>query len=440
MSSLFQDWDVVRMLAHPRLHRPPANPSELATDQWRRLSRLLRHAHAHVPVIREAFNRVGATPEDIRSLADFERLPVFTRRDLQQASLRDRTADNLDPDQLLDRSTSGSTGERLAVRRTWFEERLLNALRWRAWRHYGLGTTDRLAIIDFRRARDARDNPLLHRLAASLGFCQQRVFDALGDSRLLEAVVEFKPRGIAGMSSAIAILADQCAERGVELPLQFIATGGELLTESLRRRIQQLRVPIFDLYGSNELNLIAWQCPAGFDAYHVCGDSHRIEILGPDNKPAAPGESGEVVATSLLSYAMPFIRYRVGDMAVQGPASCQCGAPCSTLLSIRGRTIDRFPLGPDLWLHPWEILNAIRPNFAWIRQLQLAQTQRRRLVLRLVPLRPPTATELEQITTSANRAVGTRARISIELTETISPSPSGKAIPFVALAPLDHPE
>lgn len=50
----------------------------------------------------------------------------------------------------LDRSTSGSTGERTVVKRTWFEERLLNGFRWRALRACGHGIRDRLAGIEFR--------------------------------------------------------------------------------------------------------------------------------------------------------------------------------------------------------------------------------------------------------------------------------------------------
>jgi phenylacetate-coenzyme A ligase PaaK-like adenylate-forming protein len=46
-----------------------------------------------------------------------------------------------------------------------------------------------------------------------------------------------------------------------------------------------------------------------------------LEVLTGD-RPAEEGEEGELVATSLFSYAMPFIRYRMGDMVVRGPTPC----------------------------------------------------------------------------------------------------------------------
>lgn len=434
----FADFDPIRILAHPGIARAATHADDLEQHQWRHLKRLLLHAHAHVPFFRDAFARAGIDPGAMRSPGDFLELPTFSRRDCQDTPLAHRLDRRLDPARLLDRSTSGSTGERLAVKRTWFEERLLNTFRWRAWREYGLRHTDRLAILYFHRAQDPRDNQLLQRIAARLGLGRQRVFDAVGDPDMARAARDFQPHAIAGMTSAIALLADQWAKEGIHIPLRFVATGGELLTEPLRARISTLGAPILDLYGSNELNLLAWRCPAGADAYHVCDDAHQIEVLRPDNTPAKPGESGEIVATSLFSYAMPFIRYRIGDLAVRGPDRCPCGAPFSTLLSIQGRTIDRFPLGDDTWLHPWEIINAIRPHFGWIRQSQIVQSERRRLTLRIVPLRAPAAAEIDQLTSAAIAAVGKRARISIERTHHIAPSPSGKPIPFVSL-PLNPP-
>jgi len=438
MIGLFHGFDLGRLLAHPGFHRTPVSPNNLAQQQWRQLTRLLHHAQTHVPFYSESFARAGVDASSVQSPEDFRRIPIIGRRDCQQGDPARRIARNHDPHCLLDRSTSGSTGERLTVKRTWFEERLLNAFRWRAWREYGLRASDRLAILYFHRARDPRDNQFIQRLAARLGLGRQQVFDAVGDPGMARATLNFRPQAIAGMSSAIALLADQWAKEGIRIPLRFVATGGELLTEPLRARISTLGAPILDLYGANELNLLASRCPAGADTYHVCDDAHRIEVLRPDNTPAAPGESGEVVATSLFSYAMPFIRYRIGDQAVRGPDRCPCGAPFSTLLSIQGRTIDRFHLGNDTWLHPWEIINAIRPHFGWIRQSQIVQSERRQLTLRIVPLQAPAAAEIDLLTSAAIAAIGKRARISIELTRHIAPSPSGKPIPFVAL-PLTPP-
>src|SRR5262249_59961122 len=60
-------------------------PAEIEALQLRRLQRLLRHAYEHLPHWRESLREARIGPDDIRSLADLQRLPVTT-----QALLREK--------------------------------------------------------------------------------------------------------------------------------------------------------------------------------------------------------------------------------------------------------------------------------------------------------------------------------------------------------------
>jgi phenylacetate-CoA ligase len=77
---------------------------------------------------------------------------------------------------------------------------------------------------------------------------------------------------------------------------------------------------------------MAWECRHSGDL-HTCDDGVLVEVL-VDGRPAEPGERGEVVVTNLHAYAMPFIRYRIGDVATRA-APCRCGAPFATIGEIR---------------------------------------------------------------------------------------------------------
>ena len=112
------------------------------------------------------------------------------------------------------------------------------------------------------------------------------------------------------MTSGLASLADASVARGLTLSPRLVVTTGELLTEPLRARISVIGSPIRDLYGSNEFNLLAWECPAGQGTYHVCDDAVVLEVVGPDGRPVEVGQTGEVVVTGLHSFAMPFIPSR----------------------------------------------------------------------------------------------------------------------------------
>jgi len=54
------------------------------------------------------------------------------------------------------------------------------------------------------------------------------------------------------------------------------------------------------------------------------------------------GEEGKVVVTSLHNYSMPFIRYEIGDTAIQGGGTCSCGSMLPTLAKVTGRIVDHF--------------------------------------------------------------------------------------------------
>jgi phenylacetate-CoA ligase len=235
------------------------------------------------------------------------------------------------------------------------------------------------------------------------------------------------------MTSALAVLADTALARGLTLSPRLVVTTGELLTAPLRAGIAAIGSPIRDLYGSNEFNLLAWECPAGQGTYHVCDDAVVLEVLGPDGRSVEVGQAGEVVVTGLHSFAMPFIRYTIGDLAVRGPDRCPCGAPYSTLMAIHGRTIDMFRLAGGISLHPWTIHNAVRPWLGMVRQASLVQMADDRLEYLVVATEAMGAAEEASLAAAARAALPSGISFTLRRVDAIPAGPGGKARPFVAL-------
>ncbi len=81
---------------------------------------------------------------------------------------------------------------------------------------------------------------------------------------------------------------------------------------------------------------------------------HRIlaEVLNPDTgEPVVPGESGEMVITTLTRHAFPIVRFRSGDRVRLLESPCPCGRQ---LLSIEAGTVARYDdmmkiRGQNLW-------------------------------------------------------------------------------------------
>src|SRR5262245_41194346 len=131
--SVISALDVLSVLRQAARSRR-AMRDEIISTQNARLRRLIAHASANVPYYRNLFERHGVEPGQIRTIADLDRLPVTSRRDLQTAPPPALLASGVDPTRLIVHHTSGSTGEPLLVRRTWLEERMTSVFRMRALR------------------------------------------------------------------------------------------------------------------------------------------------------------------------------------------------------------------------------------------------------------------------------------------------------------------
>jgi len=114
--------------------------------------------------------------------------------------------------------------------------------------------------------------------------------------------------------------------------------GAELIDIPSRRFLEEIfRAQFYDQYASEELQMMAWQCPAKL-GYHIDSDSIIMQFIDEDGDEVAPGEKGEVVCTSLFNYAMPFIRYAVGDVGMTSEASdCTCGRIFPLMKIVEGR-------------------------------------------------------------------------------------------------------
>ena len=83
---------------------------------------------------------------------------------------------------------------------------------------------------------------------------------------------------------------------------------------------------VFSFYGHSENLVIAGECEVN-SAYHLFPEYGVAEVLREDGRPAAEGETGEIVGTTIDNFAMPLLRYRTEDQATVGPERCSCGRP-----------------------------------------------------------------------------------------------------------------
>ena len=414
-------------LRHAVLHGGMTQ-ERIIEGQNRQLRRLIAYACEHVPYYRTLFDGHGLNPDAIRTRTDLAAVPITHREHVQSLPIQDTLATGIEPAQLLAYTTSGSSGRPFTIRRTWNEERALAAFRMRAMREHGLRFTDREANI-----RNLDHNNRWHtqrvlRVFQAMGLFRKVWLDCrLPVEEIFDALQRYRPDVLIGLPHVLSRVAQIVLAGGrSQIHPRFVAVGGEVLTPLMRRQISEaFCARVFNQYGSFECNLIAWECRET-GQLHTCDDGVIVEVL-TNGKPAKPGENGEVVVTNLHAFAMPFIRYRLGDMATQGFERCPCGQPFATISNVQGRMVDYFQLPGGRWLHPYVIGDVLsREAGWWLRHYQVTQERTDRIVLRAVPAPMPPPQRVAELTAAVTSTLGPGIEFQVMLVPEIDVEPSGK--------------
>ncbi len=424
-----------------QLERTQWWPAErLLEHQLLQLTKLAQHAYDTVPFYRQRFDAAQFRPGDGLSLAAFRALPVLTRREVQDAGAA-LGSGRLPPEhgRPAESSTAGSTGEPVKVLGTdvtaVFWEAL--ALRDHLWHRRDL--SGKLAVI--RTAARGLGEPPQGSMLGDWGPPASEVF-ATGPCALLRVTTDIDVQArwlmqqepdylLSYPSNLAALITHMCAMGERPRSLRAVRTVSEAVAPELRTACrEEWGVPLQDVYSSFEFGYIALQCPAS-EQYHVMSETVLVEVLAADGRPCRPGEIGRMVVTSLHNYAMPLIRYALGDYAEVG-ATCPCGRRLPLLARIYGRERNMLTM-PD-GSQRWPSFPARRWSHTApvVRQLQLEQESAERIVVRIVADRELTAEEETGLIAALRQALGYPGEMKLQREEEIPRGAGGKYEQFVS--------
>jgi phenylacetate-CoA ligase len=321
--------------------------SDLIMHQARRVESLVRHARAHVPFYADRLKAVFDA-DDVVDLSRWQDVPALTTDEARAnaAAMTARAVPKFAGEVVQDQ-TSGTGGEPFHFYRSAAAMNADAANSLRIFIDHAFDTDGRFADL---RLDVAGKAPYPGgQLRSGWSFGQGRGDYAILDINTpvadqVEWLIRMQPAVLftwAMNARAIALLLEEAGER---LPLTTLATSAEVCTAGVRadcRRVFGLD-PV-DIFGVREIGVVAWHCHAG-PHYHIAAESAFIEVIGEDGKPAGPGETGRLVATSLYNFHMPFIRYVTGDYVTLAVGRCPCGRTLPALSAIRGRERNRLRL------------------------------------------------------------------------------------------------
>ncbi len=411
---------------------------ELNTLQLQQLEVLLAHACATVPHYRKSFAELGVERWKGLTLEQWRRLPIITREDIQTGG--DALVSTDIPahhGKVTTISTSGSTGRPIVAHRTEAVMLFWNAftLRDHYWNRRDLSA--KFAAI----RPEGGLEPGRGSGAANWGSATAHLFDT-GPSVMLSVRTDIEtqarwlmdeaPAYLLSLPSNLLALAQHFEQLGVGLEsLKEVRSYGEQLGPEVRQACRMAwGVEVKDMYSAQEVGYMALQCPEG-DHYHVQSEGILLEVLDGDGNPCTPGEVGRVVVTPLHNFAMPLIRYEVGDYAEVG-GSCGCGRGLPVLNRVLGRQRNMLTL-PDGRKH-WPSFPAEDwAHLGPIRQVQLVQTDLESITINMVAERYLEPGEEEQLFSVLRERMGHPFRFTLNYPDVIERSKSGKYEDFVSL-------
>ena len=358
---------------------------ELLENQARRLRHMIGFCYDYVPYYRKKLKMLGLEPADFQRISDLERIPPIDKREIisnksdfypRGFRLRFDT-----------RSTGGTTGTPFSFRMTHRVRFLSAALLYRRWAAGGYNLGDRILFFAGSSLIPAKTKTFA-KLANEVGRNLRTVssFDISPATldNCIDILTSWTPRFIRGYPSSIVELARYIDEHDIQVPpLRAIFTTSENLYPKVKAKIESVfGTRVYDGYGANDGGVQSFECE--HNRMHICTERSILEVVD-DNDHAVVGKQGRILATDLENFAMPLIRYSLGDEAIASDDICTCGRGLPLLEKILGRTVSVFVTPKGKLIHGWFFLYIFWEIGEIVRDYKVTQTTKQDIEILIVP-------------------------------------------------------
>ncbi|MFQ5805270.1 MAG: phenylacetate--CoA ligase family protein [Phycisphaerae bacterium] len=434
------EW-LVRHLTYP-LHEqlcgrrtPPwvrslARQAEASHDALRRecsarLRDLLCFAADRLPYYRELFAKCGVDPYAVDPYSELVKLPVLEKADVRANAQRMVCRDV--PGGLIPCGSGGTTGDTL---RFFIDRaRQAQALACRLFMQslFGVRPGDRRVYLwgSPIETRASRIKTWRDRLINEMLLDAFNMGPAATDAHLA-AIRSFQPRLIYAYPTAAALLAKhaakRCGPRDFPWLRLVVLTGEEVTPSQVTQVCETFGCAAVSEYGSREIGLIAHECPQG--SMHIMSPHVHVEVVA-DGTAVDPGQTGEVLCTTLTARAQPFIRYRLGDLGALLPEPCACGLPFPRM-RIAGGKITGFVVLPDGRLCHGAVSSYLLRDEPGIVEFKTFQRAVDRFEVLLVVDQDFDPATIARVRQRYQALFGPQTHVDCPLVDRIPPDPSGK--------------
>jgi phenylacetate-CoA ligase len=399
---------------------------ELESIQLVKLKQLLKYAKENVPYYSKVYAELNE--RDISIITDLDNLPFINKSIVKEH--HNRLESQNYKGRRAKKTTGGSTGEPLTI---WKSNESMTkelAATWRAYSWAGVRIGDRQARFwgvpytpkDRIRAR-------LIDLASNRKRFPAFAFNEENLATYHTQLRRFKPAYFYGYVSMLNEFAYYVRDHSLSnhYDLKCIISTSEVLTQQHRELLETVfKTRVYNEYGCGEVGSIAHECEKG--SMHVMSENMIIEIYDGDRK-CGSNETGEIVITELNNYAMPLIRYRIGDFAYISSERCSCGRTLPFIGNIYGRAYDTVRnrdgrlFHGEFFMYMFE--DAQKKGYD-IKKFQVIQKDLDNLLVKIVPGNGFCEDTKNMILTRIKNDFDPNVKVKFEIVDEIARETSGK--------------
>lgn len=401
---------------------------ELTKYQLMKLRELIHHSYNTVPYYKKLFDKKGISPFDIEDFEDMKKIPYLTK-EIVQNNLDDLLSNKYDKNNLQYITTGGSTGIPTGF---YIDRKHDRDMEWSfvssMWSRVGYdpkkinrtiylrGNIPTTGIYEY------KNNSLI---LSSYHLTEKNM------KEYIDLIKKYKPHFIQAYPSSIYLLSDFLNNKKVTLripSLKAVLCASENLYDFQRESIQNaFNVRVYSFYGHTEHACIGGECEKSRD-YHIHPEYGYTELINEFGQEVQyENEVGEIIATGFINYAMPFIRYKTADLAVNTNSICSCGRNYKLIKKIEGRQQEQIITLSGAKVAMTSIIFAQHfKAFGKIKTMQLVQNEIGKVTVKIVENEKLDGLDIDEVISKMENACNGYLKVDVEIVNNIERTSRGK--------------
>jgi phenylacetate-CoA ligase len=295
----------------------------------------------------------GVTPEDINELADLAKLPYSEGKELTEDPYGFVTVPR---DELVDVTMSGGTTGKPKMRLATFND-IDDFDRIASRSYYGCGVRKSDVVLNLQPYGIWRIGMGIHNAMQRIG----ALVIPLGDTDFVnvpDLMRIYQPTVIFCSPSVSLAIHQLLQDEGIDPSQTGVRTlilAGEASSKEKRQAIAESwgKAEIYNFYGNTEFGGVGVECSER-DGLHFWMDDKIMELLDVETGATSFEGKGEMVLTTINREGMPFIRYKIRDLAEVTYEPCPCGRTHPRFWP-RGRADQTVILKDGVNVYPYQI-------------------------------------------------------------------------------------